>query len=175
MSTPPLRFHTRSNPLAIRCAAALPLFRRVITIDPDFALAHARLGIHYSNVGEWTLARESTLEAYRLRDRVSDVERFSIETGYDRQVTGNLERQQQTMESWARAYPRDPRPHGLLAGTATQATGKYELSIAAADQALAIEPDSGPTYNSKANSQLSLNRLADAEDTIRRATEPQRP
>ena len=124
-------------------AAALPLFKRAVAIDPDFAIAHARLGIHYSNVGEWTLARESTLKAYRLRDRASDVERFWIDTFYDRQVTGNLERQQQTMESWARTYPRDPVPLGLLAGLATISTGRYELSIAAADKALALDPDRG--------------------------------
>ena len=152
-------------------AAALPLFKRAVAIDPDFAIAHARLGIHYSTVGESTLARESTLKAYRLRDRASDVERFWIDTLYDRQVTGNLERQQQTMESWARAYPRDPVPLGLLSGLATIGTGKYELSIAAADKALALDPDQGPPYSSKASSQLSLNRLADAEITIRRATE----
>jgi len=152
-------------------AEALPLFKRAVAIDPDFAIAHARLGIHYSNVGEWTLARESTLKAYQLRNRASDVERFWIDTFYDRQVTGNLERQQQTMESWARTYPRDPVPHGLLAGLATISTGRYELSIAAADKSLALDPDQGPPYNSKANSELALNRLADAEDTIRRATE----
>jgi serine/threonine protein kinase/tetratricopeptide (TPR) repeat protein len=152
-------------------AAALPLFERAVAIDPDFAIAHARLGIHYSNVGEWTLARQSTLRAYQLRNRTSDVERFMIETFYDRQVTGNLERQQQTMEAWARAYPRDPVPFGLLSGLATIGTGRYELSIAAADKALALDPDRGPTYNSKAHSQLFLNRLADAEATIRRATE----
>ena len=76
-------------------AAALPLFERAVAIDPDFAIAHARLGIHYSTIGEWTLARQSTLKAYRLRARASDVERFWIDTFYDRQVTGNLERQQQ--------------------------------------------------------------------------------
>jgi tetratricopeptide (TPR) repeat protein len=152
-------------------AAALPLFERAVAIDPDFAIAHARLGIHYSNVGEWALARQSTLKAYRLRDRVSDIERFWIDTFYDRHVTGNLEREQQTMESWARAYPRDPVPLGLLSGLATISTGRYELSIAAADKALALDPDRGPTLSSKAFSQLSLNRLADAEITIRRATE----
>ncbi len=79
-----------------------------------------RLGIRYSSLRESTLARQSTLKAYQLRDRASDVERFFIDTFYDRQVTGNLERQQQTMESWARTYPRDPMPHGLLAGFATK-------------------------------------------------------
>jgi serine/threonine protein kinase/Flp pilus assembly protein TadD len=152
-------------------ATALPLFQRAVEIDPDFAMAHARLGIHYSNVGETTLARESTLKAYRLRDRASDVERFWIDTFYDRQVTGNLERQQQTMESWARTYPRDPFALGLLSGLATISTGKYDLAIAAADKSIALDPDRWTSYSSKAFSQLSLNRLADAESTIRRATE----
>ena len=152
-------------------AAALPLFERVVAIDPDFAIAHARLGIHYSNVGEWTRARQSTLKAYSLRERASDRERFTIETFYHRHVTGNLERQQQTMEAWARAYPRDPVPLGLLSGLATISTGRYEMSIAAADKSLALDPDRGPTLNSKAHSQLFLNRLAEAEDTIRQATE----
>jgi serine/threonine protein kinase/tetratricopeptide (TPR) repeat protein len=165
-------FSTASNAYYSSDArAAVPLLKRAIAIDPDFATAHAQLGTFYSNIGEWTLARESTLEAYRLRDRASDFERFRIDTFYDRQVTGNLERQQQTMESWARAYPRDPVPLGLLAGLATQSTGKYELAIAAADKSLALDPDRGPTLNSKANSQLALNRLADAADTIGLATE----
>ena len=75
-------------------ARAQPLFERAIAIDPDFAIAHAYLGFSYSTLGESTLARQSTLKAYQLRDRASDVERFCIETLYDRQVTGNLDREQ---------------------------------------------------------------------------------
>jgi serine/threonine protein kinase/Tfp pilus assembly protein PilF len=152
-------------------AAALPLFERAVAIDPEFALAYARLGIHYSNVRESTLARENTLKAYRLRDRVSDVERFTIDTYYHRQVTGNMERQMQTMEAWARTYPRHSLPLGLLAGMATQTTGKYEEGIAAADKSITLEPDSAPSYNSKAHNQLRLNRPADAEATINLAIE----
>jgi eukaryotic-like serine/threonine-protein kinase len=65
-------------------APAKPLFERAIAIDPDFAIAHARLGINYSVLGESTLARQSTLKAHHLRDRASDVERFFIDTLYDR-------------------------------------------------------------------------------------------
>jgi len=154
-------------------AVAQPQFERAIAIDPNFAIAHALLGIGYSTLGESTLARQSTLKAYQLRDRASDVERFYIDTMYDRQVTGNLEREQRTLESWARAYPRDPRPVGLLSGFATRSTGQYELSIDTSDRATALDPDGAraPEYGGKAFSQLYLNRLADAEVTIRRATE----
>ena len=96
---------------------AQPLFQRAIAIDPDFAMAHAQVGFGYSVMGESTLARPSTLKAYQLRDRASDVERFYIDTLYDRDFTGNLEREQRTLESWAESYPRDARPHGLVVGS----------------------------------------------------------
>ena len=42
-------------------ARAQPLFERAIAIDPDFAIAHAQLGIFYSNEGESALSRQSTI------------------------------------------------------------------------------------------------------------------
>ena len=63
------------------------------------------LGIGYSKSASRTLGRQSPLKAYQMRNRASDVERFYIETLYDRHVTGNLERQQRTLETWAETYP----------------------------------------------------------------------
>jgi eukaryotic-like serine/threonine-protein kinase len=152
-------------------AQAKPLFERAIAIDPDFAIAHAQLGTYYSNEGESALSRQSTVKAYQLRHRATDAERFYIETLYDRQVTGNMDRELETLEAWAQAYPRDPMPHGLLAGFATRSTGKYEQSIAAAERSGAIDPEGGSALSraSKAYSELYLNRLDEAEATIRRA------
>ena len=59
---------------------------------------------------------ESTSKAYQLRDRASDREKFFITATYDLQVTGNLEKAQQTCELWAQTYPRDANPHGFLSG-----------------------------------------------------------
>ena len=110
-----------------------------------------------------------------MRHRASDAERFYIEAMYDRSVTGNMDREMETLEAWAQTYPRDSIPHGLLAGFATRSTGRYELSIAAAERSQALGPEggSGPSYNSKALSELYLNRLDAAEATIRRAEEQQ--
>ena len=154
-------------------ARAKPLFERAIAIDPDFAIAHAWLGSYYSIEGESALSRQSTVKAYQLRHRATDAERFYIETLYDRQVTGNMDRELETLEAWAQTYPRDPIPHGLLAGFATRSTGKYEQSIAAAERSGAIDPEGGTalSYASKAFSELYLNRLDAAEATIRRAEE----
>jgi eukaryotic-like serine/threonine-protein kinase len=150
---------------------AMPLFQRAIAIDPDFAMAHAQVGFGYSVMGESTLARPSTLKAYQLRDRASDVERFFIETLYDRDFTGNLEREERTLESWAESYPRDARPHGLIGGLALTSTGQHALSIAEADKAIALDPDLTPAYINKAINQVFLNRLDEALLTVRDATE----
>jgi len=153
-------------------ARAVPLFERAIAIDPDFAVAHARLGTYYSNYGESAKSRQSTTKAYELRHRASDAERFYIEAMYDRSVTGNMDREMETLEAWAQTYPRDSIPHGLLAGFATRSTGRYELSIAAAEKSQALSPEAGAaSHGSKAYSELYLNRLDAAEATIRRAEE----
>ena len=98
-------------------AAAIPLFRRAVDIDPNFALAHAHLGLRYSEVGASVLSAESATRAWQLRDRVSDRERFFIDFIYDRDVTGNLEKAYQTLELWLQTYPRrgePPSPHGFI-------------------------------------------------------------
>ena len=100
-------------------------------------------GVYYSAEGESALSRQSTIKAYQLRHRASDAERFYIETVYDRQVTGNMDREMETLESWAQTYPRDPAPHGLLAAFATRSTGRYEQSIAATERSMAVDPEGG--------------------------------
>ena len=152
-------------------AAAVPLYKRAVEIDPKFAMAHAALGLMYSNTGESVLCRESTSKAYELRDRASDRERFFITAVYDRQVTGNLEKELQTLELWAQTYPRDPDAHGILSGFGSQGSGKYELAMEEAKKALGLNPDHTFAYENLAYSLLYLDRLKEAEDTLQRASE----
>jgi serine/threonine protein kinase/Tfp pilus assembly protein PilF len=152
-------------------AAALPLYKRAVEIDPKFAMAHAVLGLMYSNMGESILSRESTSKAYELRDRASDRERFFIAAMYDRQVTGNLEKELQTLELWAQTYPRDADAHGILSGFGSLGSGKYEQSIEEAKIALGLNPDHTFAYDNLASSLLYLDRLREAEDTLKRASE----
>jgi tetratricopeptide (TPR) repeat protein len=104
-----------------------------------------------------------------LRERASDVERFLIDSYYERIVTGNLERLLQTLESWTQTYPRDPTPHRVLGGLATLGTGQYQRAIEENDKAIMLDPDLGTAYFNKAYAELYLNRLADAQATTSRA------
>ena len=150
---------------------ALPLFQRAVAIDPDFALAHAQVGFRYGVVGESALARQSLQKAYQLRNRASDAERFFIDTLYDRDFTGNLERERRTLETWAESYPRLADPHTLIAGLALSSTGQHEMAIAETEKAIALDPDRTPAYTNQAFHQVMLNRLDDALLTVRLAAE----
>jgi serine/threonine protein kinase len=148
---------------------AVPLLNRAIEIDPKFAMAYASLGLNYSNLGESALSIENTTKAYQLRDRASDRERFFITALYDRQVTGNVEKEKQTLESWAQTYPRDRDSHGLLSGFATGSTGQYEKSIKEAEVAIGIDPDFSPGYINITFDYIYMDRPEEAEKAIQRA------
>ncbi|HEU4935609.1 MAG TPA: protein kinase [Vicinamibacterales bacterium] len=155
-------------------AAAIPLFRRAVDIDPNFALAHAHLGLKYSEVGELVLSAESTTKGWRLRDRVSDREKFFIDFSYDRQVTGNLEKAYQTLELWLQTYPRGeepPTPQGLLGGISTHGTGRFERVIETSQKEIVDDPDRVFGYSNLASGYFFVDRFDEAERVFQRATE----
>src|SRR6266536_1244802 len=63
--------------------AAIPFFERAIGLDRNFAMAHARMGTCFGNLGQTTRSAESTRKAYDLRERVSERERFYITSHYE--------------------------------------------------------------------------------------------
>jgi len=96
---------------------AIPLMKRAIELDPNFALAYVDLGILFLGTSQPTLAIESLEKAYELRDRASERERFYISATYYSTVTGELEKAMQQLELWLREYPRDVEAHNDLAVT----------------------------------------------------------
>ena len=154
-------------------SAGIAFYRRAVELDPGFAMAHARLGLSYSSLGESELSAESTRKAWLLRDRVSDRERFYIDFTYDRQVTGNLEKAYQTLELWFQTYPRaeQPNPHGLFGGISTHGTGRYNRAIEASRKEIAADPYLGMAYGNLAGSYFLTGRFAEAERTTQAASE----
>ncbi len=150
-------------------AAAIPDLQRAIAIDPQFAMAQADLGFLYWNMGQTDLGMVHTLKAHQLRDRVSERERLFILFLYDRQVTGNLQKELVTIETWAQAYPLDWQAWGVLSGWGTRGTGQYERGIQAAEEALRLDPDLSFPYDSLVVHNMSLGRFAEAAEALARA------
>ena len=152
-------------------AAAVPFFRRAIEIDPNFASAYAALSRMYADIGESILSAQNASRAYQLRDRASDQEKFFISVNYESQVTGNLDKAQQTCALWVQAYPRAWMPHALLSGNIYLPLGKYAESVEQNEMALGIDPDFSIGYVNLALSYMGLERIDEAEKTLQRAVE----
>ena len=152
-------------------ASAVPLLKHAIEIDPNFAMAYAYLGRTYGDIGEFALSAENTSKAYQLRNHTSERERFFIDVTYHRQVTGNLEKAQQTLESWAETYPHDRDAHGLLSGFASQGSGKYQEAIEEGQKAISLDPDFVPGYGNIASAYIYLDRPREAEKILQQASE----
>jgi serine/threonine protein kinase len=147
-------------------AAAAPLYQRAIRLDQNFAMAYASLGTSYSNLGETSVAAENIRKAYELRDRVSEREKFYIESHYYQFVTADLEKARQVYEIWAQTYPREPVPpnnltyiYGVL--------GQYAKALMEAREAFRLNQASG--YGNLANAFLQLNRIEETRATVEEA------
>jgi DNA-binding winged helix-turn-helix (wHTH) protein len=159
------KLHTTSGAMA-----ALPLLKRAVEIDPNFALAQATLGREYADLDESDLSSETATRAWQLRDHASDQEKFYITATYEGLATGNLEKARQNDEAWAQTYPRDAVPHSMLAGYPNKTAARYELGIVEARKATELDPDFAMGYYNLGVNNVYLDRLEEAENVIRRAT-----
>ncbi len=139
--------------------AAIPFFERAIELDPNFAVAHARLGTAYSNTIYDQKAREEKKKAYELRDRVSELERLYITAHYHGAVEGDLDKQIETYELWRRTYPRDWTPYNNLSGIFYDSTGDFEKALEMAQRALELQSDHQFPYSNLSRAYLKLGRL----------------
>jgi serine/threonine protein kinase/Flp pilus assembly protein TadD len=149
-------------------ASAIPFFKRAVVLDPNFAMAYARLGTCYGSLGETVRSSENTRRAYALRERVSEREKLYITSHYQQYVTGNLEAARQTYELWTQIYPRDALPANNLGGIYL-IEGEYDKALASGHKTLQLDPGSGITYGILVIGYLAENRLDEAKDVAGQA------
>lgn len=140
---------------------AVPLLKHSIELDPKFAMAHAMLGTSYHNLGEKSLSAQSTRKAYEQRSRVSEWEKFYIESHYYHFVTGDMEKARQAYELWARIYPREQVPATNL-GIIYQSLGQHEKSLSEFREALHLSPADSLNAGNLVSTLIHLNRLDEA-------------
>ena len=143
-------------------SAALPFYKRALELDPNFAQASASLGTVYSNLGQPNLAIAAFKKAYELRDRVSERERFDIESKYFTIVTGELDKADRSYSEWALDYPADYHPRGNL-GVNYITLGQYEKAVDETRASLKIRPDNAAGYANLIGGYYALYRLEDAK------------
>jgi len=144
---------------------AIPFYNHAVDIDPNFALAYARLASVYSNSGEYERAADASQKAYDLRDRASERERLYISMGYYSNVTREIEKYIETLEVWEHTYPRDVVPHNNLALQYND-IGQYAKARDEAREAIRLNPNAAPPYSNLARALLGLNRYEEAKQAI---------
>jgi len=144
---------------------ALPFYRRAVELDPNFAWVYARMGTIYANAGESEPAKEYTHKAYELKDRVSEREKLYITEHYYQSVTGELDKEIETLELYERTYPSDSVPGNNLAVSYAQ-IGEFEKAAEAARHGVLADPNSASAYENLAIAYAQLDRPDEARQTM---------
>jgi len=144
--------------------AALPHYQRAVELDPNFAMAYARLGAVYNNLGQSELSEQNRKKAFELRDRASEREKLYIASHYYADA-GQLDKGITALELYKQTYPRDFVPFNNVASIYNQ-LGQFENALDNARQAVEIDPESGTGYENLAQAYAGLNRLDEAKATL---------
>jgi len=149
-------------------AKAIPHLKRAVELDPNFAMAHATLGVAYNNLTQQGLADSFIAKAFDLKERASERERLYISSHYYDIVTGDLEKAIEIYEQWVQTYPRDTAPRDNLA-LRYQAIGQQEKALASSSEAMRIDPKDVYAFQNVADAYERLNRFDEARAVAERA------
>jgi eukaryotic-like serine/threonine-protein kinase len=146
---------------------ALPLYQRAVELDPNFAMAYARLGAVYGNLGQSEISEQNRKKAFELRDRASEHEKLYITSHYYAD-SGQLDKGITALELYKQTYPRDMIPFNNLANV-YNLLGQYENALDNARQSVQLDPDGASGYLNLAQAYIGLNRLDEAKATLNQA------
>src|SRR5205823_4542472 len=107
-------------------------------------------------------------KAFALSDRVSEFERLSISARYYWRATGELDKAVDAYHLLIRSYPRYWGAHGEL-NPVYASMGEFEKAIQEGRESVRLGPRLEPAYRNLASAYMSLDRLAEAKETLAKA------
>src|SRR6202140_4461953 len=148
---------------------AVPNYQHAIEIDPNFAMAYARLGTIYNNLGQTQLSEQNRQKAFELRDRASEREKLYIMSHYYAD-SGQLDKGITAYELYIQTYPRDSIPYNNLAVIYNR-LGQFDNGLEKAKHAVELDPDMMNGYGQVAEAYAGLNRIEEARATLNTAVQ----
>jgi tetratricopeptide (TPR) repeat protein len=156
--------------LALESTGAIALFKRAIALDPQFAMAHARIGYTYAVSWVFGEKAKSHLErAFQLSERLTEKDKLHIIAWY---AIANLDYASaiSTFRKIIAQYPLEVEAY-LRLGALLQGEEQLEESVGVARQGLAIDPEAEELCNLLGNNYLYLSRHDEALAMYRRYVE----
>jgi DNA-binding winged helix-turn-helix (wHTH) protein/tetratricopeptide (TPR) repeat protein len=143
-------------------AAEQALFRRAITLDPNFASAYRGLAVSYHSKQDYVQEVAAIGKAYELRAETTERERLGIEIDYNSYGTGDWEAAIASLRMYNQIYPNDAANWYSLSLMYTR-LGEYAEAIEAGEHAYRLAPHSGTGAEALAKAYVRANRFADAK------------
>lgn len=146
--------------------AALGFYQRAVELDPNFAMAYARIAVYYGNRDQMEAAKPYVQKAYDLRDRVSERERLYIIEKYYTYLTADVDKTIETLQTWAKLYPNDFIPHNNLS-LSYKLIGRYDDAMKEGLEAVRLGPNNFNAHDNLVQSYLGLGRIDEAEQAAK--------
>ena len=143
-------------------------YKLATDLDPEFALAYARLGTIYGNENEVELCRVVYQKAFDLRIHATERERLYLTAHYYGSALGNVERAIEVYKLWMQLYPQDLIAPNNLADS-YETAGQPEQARSMAREAQRIAPDNAFPYAGLLEADQRLGRWDEARTVWRDA------
>ena len=140
---------------------AIDLFTRATELDPQFAMAFARIGYVYGVTGEHVdRARPFLAKAYSISSRLSEKDRLQVEA-WNALVQLDYPAAINSFAQLVRAYPTEVEAYSRL-GLLLAGERRYDESLSVFNRGLAVDPEAGDLWNRLGGVYDGLGRSADA-------------
>jgi tetratricopeptide (TPR) repeat protein len=147
---------------------SLPSYKLAIDLDPDFAMAYARLSAVSRSLNQIDLADEYMRKAFERREHVSDKEKFYIQARYYSDSAREPDNEIETYKLWAEIYPHDFLPFNGLASGYIE-IGQLQKAIEAGQEALRVNPNHALPYASLTRAYERASRFPEAKAVCEKA------
>jgi len=142
-------------------------YQQAVRLDPTFAMALARLGVVYSNVGATARGMDYLKKANDLRQHVTERERMYIESQYANSQ-GDLPKALETYRLFVDTYPRDAAAWNNMAITYS-GLGDFERAAEGFKKTWEIAKWDPVAAENAAGTLISIDKLDEGEKYLKEA------
>jgi tetratricopeptide (TPR) repeat protein len=142
-------------------------YLRALELDPNFAMAYARLGVIYLNSGQYAKANQFFTRAFGLSKRVSERERLYIAGHYYGNVTGNMPKEIEALQDSILTYPGQVDSYVNL-NAAYGYLGQLEKALPFGRKAVELQPEEAVSAENLVADYVALGRMAEARQEMER-------
>lgn len=155
-----------------RSEDAIQLLERAIELDPEFAMAHAKLGaVHMVLDRDRSTTLEHFDQALRLSDRLTEIEKLYVD-GWSARLLGNPEAVVRAFSLMSTLYPNEFAGHHNLGMAQGTYYGRYQDAARAFQAAAGVAPpeNRSSALTSLAYCQIALGLYDQAQRTLEQAS-----